>query len=104
MQANAYSKYALRDLHEAISLIDRKINHYSHFASFASPEDRECILKKLSHKRAALAKAVIVLTGLGVSYALRPPSPAIIHLVKSRRKSLASDEEESVNVPRRKRP
>lgn len=90
MQANAYSKYALRDLHESISLIDRKINHYSHFAAFASPEDRECVLKKLSHKRAALAKAVIVLTGLGVSYAVRTPSPSDIQLIKSRRKSPAS--------------
>lgn len=104
MQANAYSKYALRDLHEAISLVDRKITHYRNVATFASPEDRECVLKKLSHKRAALAKAVIVLTGLGVSYAARTPSPSMIHLVKSRRKSLASDKEETVKEPRKKRP
>lgn len=104
MQANAYSKYALRDLHESISLIDRKINHYNRFATFTSTEDRESVLKKLSHKRAALAKAVIVLTGLGVSYAARTPSPSMIHLVKSRRKSLASDKEETVKEPRKKRP
>lgn len=68
MEANAYSKYALRDLHHSISLIDRKINYCRQFEKFAFPEDRECALQKLFHKRAALAKAVIVLTGLGVTY------------------------------------
>ncbi len=66
MQANAYSKYALKDLHEAIELIDRKIQHCRNFELFDSVQDREASLQKLASKRAALVKSAAALTTLGV--------------------------------------
>ncbi|MGA8530465.1 MAG: hypothetical protein WB622_12180 [Acidobacteriaceae bacterium] len=66
MQANVYSKYALKDLHEAIDLIDRKIQHCRNFEPFDTPQDREASLQKLASKRAALVKSATALSSLGV--------------------------------------
>ncbi len=66
MQANAYSPYALKDLHQAIDLIDRKIAYGETWESFESQEAREIHLRKLSRKRAALVKSALALTHLGV--------------------------------------
>jgi hypothetical protein len=66
VQANVYSKYALKDLHDAIDLIDRKIQHCRNFEPFDSPQDREASLQKLASKRAALVKSATALTTLGV--------------------------------------
>lgn len=66
MQANAYSSYALKDLHQAIDLIDRKITYCRNWETFASQEGREVQLRKLSSKRAALVKSALALTDLGV--------------------------------------
>jgi hypothetical protein len=68
MQANAYSKYALKDLHHSIALIDRRIVDCGNDGKFDSAESREVALQKLEHKRAALVKAALVLSGLGVTY------------------------------------
>jgi hypothetical protein len=66
MQANAYSPYALKDLHLAIDLIDRKITHSSSLESFESQEAREVHLRKLASKRAALVKSALALAAMGV--------------------------------------
>lgn len=68
MQANAFSKYALKDLHHSIALIDRRIVDCGKDEKFDSAERREVALQKLTHKRAALVKAALVLSGLGVTY------------------------------------
>lgn len=66
MQANAYSPYALKDLHQAIDLIDRKINYCNTWETFESQEARDAHLRKLSTKRAALVKSALALAALGV--------------------------------------
>lgn len=66
MQANSYSPYALKDLHQAIDLMDRKIAWCSSGEIFASEEAREDQLRKLSTKRAALVKSALALANLGV--------------------------------------
>ncbi|MFP5230075.1 MAG: hypothetical protein ACLGXA_20855 [Acidobacteriota bacterium] len=66
MQANAYSPYALKDLHQAIDLIDRKLVYCKNWETFQSEEARETQLRKLSTKRAALVKSALALTNLGV--------------------------------------
>jgi len=66
MQANAYSQYALNDLHQAIDLMDRKIVHCNTLESFASEAAREAHLRKLSSKRTALVKSALTLAALGV--------------------------------------
>lgn len=66
MQANAYSPYALKDLHQAIDLMDRKIIYCTTLEAFETQEAREAHLQKLSTKRAALVKSALALTNLGV--------------------------------------
>lgn len=66
MEANAYSKYALRDLHQAIDLLDRKMIHCRDLEPFKTQDDRQTALQKLSSKRAALVKSAMALTSLGV--------------------------------------
>lgn len=67
MEANSYSKYALKDLHHSIALIDRRIVDCGTEQKFDSAETRDLALEKLSHKRAALVKAALALTNLGVT-------------------------------------
>jgi hypothetical protein len=66
MQANSYSKYVLKDLHEAIDLFDRKIIYCQTHEEFDSSGARTAALQKLSAKRAALVKTALALTDLGV--------------------------------------
>lgn len=66
MQANSYSPYALKDLHQAIDLMDRKIAWCSSGEIFETQEAREVHLRKLSTKRAALVKSALALKNLGV--------------------------------------
>jgi hypothetical protein len=68
LEANTYSKYALRDLHESIGLLDRKINHCQALEAFDSQEVREATLRKLASKRASLVKAALALTASGVGF------------------------------------
>lgn len=67
MQANAYSPYVLRDLHQAIDLMDRKITYCTTFEAFETQDARDACLRKLSTKRAALVKTALALAALGVS-------------------------------------
>jgi hypothetical protein len=66
MQANAYSPYALKDLHQAIDLMDRKITYCTTLEAFETQEGRDACLRKLSTKRAALVKTALALAALGV--------------------------------------
>jgi hypothetical protein len=66
MQANSYSKYVLRDLHEAIDLFDRKIDYCQTTEKFDNSEERAKALQKLSSKRGALVKTAMALRALGV--------------------------------------
>lgn len=88
MEANAYSKYALKDLHQSIELIDRKITHCRNLERFDSQEGRESALRKLSTKRAALIKAALALTDPGVKYDPRFLPRSFIRLVKNDGKSM----------------
>ena len=66
MEANSYSKYALKDLHQAIDLLDRKISHCRALEPFDSQGERDATLRKLDTKRTALVKSALALTSLGV--------------------------------------
>lgn len=66
MQTNPYSPYALKDLYQAIDLIDRKIAHSRTHDTFESDPAQGTHLRKLSTKRATLVKSALVLTNLGV--------------------------------------
>lgn len=66
MQANSYSKYVLRDLHEAIDLFDRKIDYCQTHEKFETVEERAKAFQKLCSKRDALIKTALALHALGV--------------------------------------
>lgn len=91
MQANAYSQYALKDLHQAIDLMDRKIAHCAALESFASQEAREIHLRKLSSKRAALVKSALALSDLGVRCDPKFLPRSFIHLAQDEAASLPVD-------------
>ena len=108
MQANAYSTYALRDLHQAIDLMDRKINYSTTLETFESQEARETCLRKLSSKRAALVKTALALTALGVSCDPKFLPRSFIHLVQDGAANAGPALDEAANAtaaprPRRKR-
>lgn len=77
---NAYSPYALKDLYQAIDLIDRKIAHGKIVETLESRTD----LRKLAAKRAALVNSAIVLTNLGVRCDPRFLPRSFIHPVQDR--------------------
>ena len=83
MEVNAYSKYALRDLYQAIDLLDRKINHCTALEIFDSQGTREMTLRKLATKRAALVKSALALTALGVATEPNSLPRSYIHLVQN---------------------
>lgn len=66
MQVNSVSSYKLKDLHQAIDLMDRKIVHCRNWGTFESQEAREIQLRKLSSKRATLVKSALALSDSGV--------------------------------------
>ena len=66
MSAMADSKYALRDLHEAIDLFDRKIAYCQAHEKFDSEDARVAALQKLVTKRGTLVKAALAMAGRGV--------------------------------------
>lgn len=66
MQTNDFSPYALKDLYQAIDLIDRKIAHCTTLQDFASQQDREADLRKFSTKRTTLVRSALALTSIGV--------------------------------------
>lgn len=90
MQANAYSSYALKDLHQAIDLIDRKIAHGRTLEVSKSQEANDNHLRKLSSKRAALVKSALALTNLGVRCDPKFLPRSFIHLVQDDVNSVAA--------------
>jgi hypothetical protein len=61
-------KYQLKSLHEEISLCDRKLAHMEKYETYASQEDREAAIAKMTTKRAKLAKAAQKLAEDGVEF------------------------------------
>lgn len=104
MQANAYSPYALKDLHQAIDLIDRKIIYCTNWETFESQEARETQLRKLSSKRAALVKSALALTNLGVQCDPQFLPRSFIHLVQDEGDSRAAKPIAAVETGSRKPP
>jgi hypothetical protein len=64
-------KYSLRDLHQEIGLIDRKISHLQNFESFETEEERATAISKLQNKREDLVKAAEGMADRGVEYDLK---------------------------------
>ncbi|MGA7524874.1 MAG: hypothetical protein WBW84_20660 [Acidobacteriaceae bacterium] len=103
MQANVYSQYALKDLHEAIDLIDRKIHHCRTFEVFDSQEAREGTVLKLSTKRAALVKSAQALTALGVKTDPKFLPRSFIHPVEGEGQPVAAGEAAPAETAPKKR-
>ncbi len=68
MKAIADGKYALRDLHQEIDLLDRKIAHCRSLEKFDSEPERESALQKLATKRESLVTAALGMAGRGVEF------------------------------------
>jgi hypothetical protein len=92
MQANVYSQYALKDLHEAIDLMDRKIHHCRNVEAFDTQEARDSTLQKLSTKRAALVKSAMTLSAQGVKSDPKSLPRSFIHPVEGTEEPVASEE------------
>lgn len=108
MQANAYSPYALKDLHQAIDLIDRKISYCNTGETFESQEARDIHLRKLSTKRAALVKSALALAALGVRCDPQFLPRSFIHPVQDESQStavepIAAEEAKTARPPRPRR-
>ena len=88
MQANAYSQYALKDLHQAIDLMDRRISYCHTLERFESEAAREAHSRKLSSKRAALVKSALTLAALGVRCDPKFLPRSFIHVVQEKSKSV----------------
>lgn len=103
MEANAYSKYALKDLHQAIDLLDRKISHCSALETFDSLGTRETTLRKLESKRASLVKSALALKALGVASDPKFLPRSFIHPVQNEGGVMLAEqcaEPETVRKPR----
>lgn len=66
MPAVADSKYALKDLYQAIDLYDRKIAYCQNYEAFDSDQARSSALQKLRTGREALVKTALGMAGRGV--------------------------------------
>ena len=106
MQANAYSSYALKDLHQAIDLIDRKIVYCRNWETFESQEAREIQLRKLSSKRTTLVKSALALTNMGVRCDPQFLPRSFIHPVQDEANSVAAGQivAEGTKSPKKPRP
>lgn len=80
---NAYSPYALKDLYQAIDLIDRKIANGRPLETLESQRARKIHLRDLSKRRAALVNSAIVLINLGVRCNPRFHPRSFIHPVQA---------------------
>ncbi len=60
------SKYALKDLYQAIDLYDRKIAYCQNYEHFDSPEARASAVHKLVTQREAAVKTARGMSGRGV--------------------------------------
>ena len=59
-------KYALRDLHQEIDLLDRKIAYCQLYGTFEAAHERASTLHKLVTKRESVVKAALAMAGRGV--------------------------------------
>ncbi len=66
MKAIADGKYALRDLHQEIDLLDRKIAHCRSVEKFDCEPERESALQKLIVKRESLVATALGMAGRGI--------------------------------------
>lgn len=80
---NAYSPYALKDLYQAIELIDRKIANGRPLHTVESQRARKIHLRDLSTRRATLVNSAIVLMNLGVGCNPRFHPRSFIHPVQA---------------------
>lgn len=62
------NKYHLKELHQEIDYLDRKIAYAETLEKFASDIDREVAIKKLRLKRDPLAQAAMELADKGVEW------------------------------------
>lgn len=84
--------YALKDLHEAIALVDRKIAHCANLERFDTQEGRASALRRLSTKRASLLRAALALTHPAVRCDSDILPRSVIHLVEGEGVSLLPKE------------
>jgi hypothetical protein len=68
MAKHPANKYHLKDVHQEIDYLDRKIAYAETLEKFASEADRAAALKKLRLKRDPLAAAARELAGQGVEW------------------------------------
>jgi hypothetical protein len=61
-------RYYLKSVHEDIALCDRKLAHLEKYEAFATDEDRQTAIAKMTTKRAKLAKTAQKLVDDGVEY------------------------------------
>lgn len=66
MQMRPAGKYGMRDLHQEIDLLDRKMAYCRDFERFECDTDRAAALRKLTTKRASLIKTVQEATERGL--------------------------------------
>jgi len=66
MRVRQDSVYALKDLYEEISFLDRKIGYCKNYEAFDSEDTRAAALEKLKTKREPLVKAALAMAGRGV--------------------------------------
>jgi hypothetical protein len=63
-----HDKYYLKSLHEDIDLYDRKLAHIAKYEIFASEEDRENAIAKMTTKRATLVRIAQKLAEDGIEF------------------------------------
>lgn len=68
MRAVAQDKYALRDLHREIDLLDRKLAHLQKHETFDSAEERTAAVRKLNVRRDQHVVLAQSLIDLGIEY------------------------------------
>ncbi len=68
MQARPQNRYALKDLHQEIDLLDRKIAHCQNHEKFGSDQERETALHKLTKARGPLVKAALQMVKDGIEF------------------------------------
>jgi hypothetical protein len=66
MQVTPDSKYALKDLHQQIDLLDRKIAYCTSFEKFESEQAREAAVRKLATRRGTLVKTALAMASRGI--------------------------------------
>lgn len=93
METNAHSKYALKDLHQAIDLLDRKISHCRSLEVIDLQGTRETTLHKLATRRAALVKSAQALTALGVASDPKFLPRSFIHPVPNAGQLMAAEQD-----------